>query len=212
MVDQFQAGKIREALKQLDPQNAEHWTDDNLPQVSAVQQLTSDPSIRRHDIQAAWPGFDKSALASDGGSKDAPAVVEAITNKDGGSTVVADEHGNEYEEYNSAEELLASYEADVKHWENELVKAHAMIRQGQANVVLAAKKAEEAKAVLRKAFPPITEAENIKAHIQSEQAMRRARVEGRGAPSQLDLSMRRSNSRGWRRPKRTLMGAPAPTA
>jgi len=55
---------ILEALKQLDPKNDEHWTGDGLPRMDAVEALVGDESIKRADVTAASPDFNREAAAA----------------------------------------------------------------------------------------------------------------------------------------------------
>ena len=48
---------LEQALKSLDPQNAEHWTAEGLPRVETVQLLTGDADHTRAAITASAPMF-----------------------------------------------------------------------------------------------------------------------------------------------------------
>lgn len=59
---------LNKALSDLDPANDEHWTDDGLPRVDAVQVIAEDESIDREAISKAAPN-----LTRKGDSNPAPA-------------------------------------------------------------------------------------------------------------------------------------------
>lgn len=48
---------IQEALKQLDPENNDHWTSDGLPRIDVVANLSGVKQLKRGDISAAAPTF-----------------------------------------------------------------------------------------------------------------------------------------------------------
>ena len=53
------ASPITAALKQLDPQNDNHWTDDGLPRVDTVKFFAKDQTLTRDDITKAAPDFSR---------------------------------------------------------------------------------------------------------------------------------------------------------
>jgi hypothetical protein len=52
---------IQEALRQLDPNNENHWTADGLPRLDTVKLLAGDSGITREHVTAAAPGYTRSA-------------------------------------------------------------------------------------------------------------------------------------------------------
>lgn len=50
---------IRDALKKLDPSNANHWTGDKLPRLETVKLMAGDQSVTREQVDTAAPGFTK---------------------------------------------------------------------------------------------------------------------------------------------------------
>lgn len=55
--------KIIEALKKLDPSNANHWTADKLARLETVKLLAADQSITRDEIERVAPGYSKDTAA-----------------------------------------------------------------------------------------------------------------------------------------------------
>jgi hypothetical protein len=51
--------KIIDALKMLNPENDEFWTDAGLPKVSAVEEASGIVGVTRKDIVAAYPDFNR---------------------------------------------------------------------------------------------------------------------------------------------------------
>lgn len=51
--------KVVDALKALDPENEEFWTDAGLPKVAAIEDASGVVGVTRKDIEAAWPGFNR---------------------------------------------------------------------------------------------------------------------------------------------------------
>lgn len=53
--------KLVEAVMALDPMNDEHWTMDGKPRMDAVEATYGSADIKRADIDAAAPGYDRNA-------------------------------------------------------------------------------------------------------------------------------------------------------
>lgn len=53
--------KIVDALRMLDPENDDFWTDAGLPKVSAVEDASGVVGVTRKDINSAWPEFTRDA-------------------------------------------------------------------------------------------------------------------------------------------------------
>lgn len=210
MSNEDQATRIRAALAQLDPANPDHWTDDNLPKTAVVQRILSDQTIKRQDIQNAMPGFERPPVE--------PATDDFGAPLDGGTTLkqgaplldaesAAAQNGEDGEYLTEAEveailkERVAEFDQAVKDARKK--QADGAKEEREALIAL-----NKAKAELNSAFPPKTAEQNVKDYIASENAKRAARAGGGVYPNaRVDQAMARSNSRGWRRPIRAVMGA-----
>ena len=51
--------KIAAAVRGLNPENDEHWTGAGLPAMAAVEDLVGSKDIKRADVEAAVPGWDR---------------------------------------------------------------------------------------------------------------------------------------------------------
>ncbi len=51
--------KIAAAVRGLDPENDEHWTDAGLPAMAAVESLVGSKDIKRADVNAAVPDWNR---------------------------------------------------------------------------------------------------------------------------------------------------------
>lgn len=74
--------ELSEALAQLDPANDEQWTADGLPKVDAVADLVGNAELKRADITAAAPDFNREAAtaakaASESAGGEEPKAEEA---------------------------------------------------------------------------------------------------------------------------------------
>lgn len=54
--------KIQAALKQLDPNNPNHWTQEGLPRLETIRILLGDPSVAREQVTSAAPTFSRTNL------------------------------------------------------------------------------------------------------------------------------------------------------
>ena len=54
-------GDIATALGQLDPENDDHWTGSGLPAMAAVEERVGSKDIKRADVEAALPGWNRDA-------------------------------------------------------------------------------------------------------------------------------------------------------
>lgn len=83
---------IKEALIQLDPEMNEQWTEDGLPLVDSVKELTGNEELTRQDITDADPTFNRDLARSrpiknSGGEPPAPPGLddvkkESVTKRD----------------------------------------------------------------------------------------------------------------------------------
>lgn len=97
----------------------------------------------------------------------------------------------------SREQLYNVLTGRVKAAERKVEAGRQMHRDAEKMIQEGHKDYQQANADLRKHFPPISAAENIKQHLESENARRVARIQNQGQPSQLDQARRGGNSRGW---------------
>lgn len=210
MANADQAQKIRDALAQLDPQNNEHWTDEGLPRTAVVQRIVSDQTIKRGDIQAANPNFVRPQVGDPLGDpvemtgqdvNGKPA--DAAPGSGGGPTPAPAQEQGEYMTEAEVKQVLLDR---VNAAQMALNTAQAKIREGHREEAESHKALNAAIADFKRQFPPLTPAQNIKAHIAGENLRRMQAVQRGSLASQVDNAMRRGNSRGWRRPTRGVTG------
>lgn len=53
--------RLAAALRQLDPENDDHWTKLGKPTMSAVEQFYGSAAVTRDEVEAAIPGFSRDA-------------------------------------------------------------------------------------------------------------------------------------------------------
>jgi hypothetical protein len=209
--------KITDALKMLDHNNADHWTDDGLPRTSVVQKLAGDTTIKRGDIQAASPNFSRTPPTDADGVALMPGSggggIKESGGIDGGTvlapkvTATADvtesaTEGGEGEQM-TEEEVRAILMQRVRAADAALAGAIANVAEAQRIVREAQKAATVARAEQQSAFPPISASANIKQHLARQQD-RLIAAHG-GQPARIDQAMAVGNSRGWGRPTRQFV-------
>jgi len=212
MADEDKLQRIRNALAQLDPNNNEHWTDENLPRTAVVQRIVNDQTVKRGDIQAANPNFVRPQVGDPLGDPLGDPVEMTGPDVNGKPADVAPAAASPAQEQG---ELMT--EAEVKQVLLDRVNAaqmvlntaQAKIREGHREEAESHKALNAAIADFKRQFPPLTPAQNIKAHIAGENLRRMQSVQqrGPGSASQVDQSMQRGNRRGWGRPVRGVVGA-----
>lgn len=62
---QLEANRLANALRQLDPENDDHWTKLGKPAMSAVEQLYGSAAVTRDEVEAAIPGFTRDVARAD---------------------------------------------------------------------------------------------------------------------------------------------------
>jgi hypothetical protein len=189
MANQYE-DKIKAALLQLDPSNAEHWTEDGLPVTRVVQQLASEPNLKRSDINEVAPGFTRETtepVEKTATGEKADAVVEPVAQA--GETK---DSGVDYKAaYSQAEAEYAATKRDT---------VEARRREDAARAAM-----DAARVKMNAAFPPMSHAENIQQYLKNENAVRAAKHNAAGvyaSTSQIDLAMSSRRGRGWNRPQR----------
>ena len=134
-----------------------------------------------------------------------PAPAQAAKPVEPAADAQAPEGQNADEEL-SEEEVYMILEGRVSDAEEAVKAARAKQAEGAKEEVEGLKVLNAARAEFKAAFPPMTQAENIKEYLASEQAKREARVAHTGQPVRVDQAFGRGNSRGWKRPTRGVMG------
>lgn len=186
--------KILAALAQLDPTNDSHWNTDGLPNTGTVQRIANDQTIKRGGLQNARPGFDRDTALAEAKAK-APADFEeapAPGSGGGGLTPAVKAEAvaaGEVVEI-SDDQLRGLLSKRVKDAEQKIEQGRQLARDA---VVMQQQGLEETNAARRefhKCFPPMTQAQNIKAHLAAENAARAARVATQGSASHLDAVKR----------------------
>lgn len=211
MATEAQVQKIREALKLLDPANNDHWTDDGLPRTGVVQKLVNDQTIKRPDISAAAPGFERPKI---GAKLPEQATAAPAT---GAPIPLSTDFTKQSGELMTDAEVQSILKARVDDAQARIVAARENVGKWQKEGLAAQRALESARVDYQREFPPLTAAQNVKDYIASENLKRTqlAGVRGPGHASQLDRVMQRSNTRGWRRPVRGAIpsagGIPRPT-
>ena len=107
---------IKTALQHLDMANDDLWTDDGLPRVGAVKELTGDTSITRAQITAADPTFTRNVGGESLDSSGSDSTTDAETDAgDQGADPepTADESGSQDEEQADADDADSGGGADT---------------------------------------------------------------------------------------------------
>jgi hypothetical protein len=182
--------KILAALAQLDPNNDSHWNTDGLPNTGTVQRIANDQTIKRGDLQNARPGFDRDMARAE--AKAAPADFEEAPAAPGNgldpavkAEAVAKLAAGEEVEITD-DQLRAVLAKRVKDAEAKLEQGRQMARDAAVMQQEGLAEINAARRDFHKYFPPLTEAQNIKAHLAAENEARAARVRQQGSASHLD--------------------------
>ena len=188
--------KILAALSQLDPNNDSHWNTDGLPNTGTVQRIANDQTIKRGDLQNARPGFDRETARAEAAAatQAAPAEFEDVPATSGltpaakAEAVAAVSADDEVEI--TDEQLQALLAKRVRDAEAKLEQGRQMARDAAVMQQEGLAEINAARRDFHKYFPPLTEAQNIKAHLAAENEARAARVAHQGAASHLDAVRR----------------------
>lgn len=192
--------KVLLALGQLDPDNAEHWTDDGSPRASAVQTLASDPTIKRSDINSVAPEFTRDTVKAARAAEKTVASTETGGDKNA-ALAAATADLPEFENEAEARAFLNERISDATH---ALDDARKGVLEAQGLVRTKEVELQAARSEMQRQFPPLSVSENLKQHL-ARSAENRAIAAGVGnSKSQIDLAMSRGNSRGWKRPVRSM--------
>lgn len=193
--------KILAALAQLDPALPEHWTDDGSPRTSVVQALASDPTIKRSDINSTAPEFTRQAVI-DAKAAEAKANEAPTFPKPAEALAVATDGAEPEPDFESEAEARAYYAERISAATDVLDDARKAVVEAQRIVQAKEAALQETRNDMQRAFPPLSVAENLKQHLARSAENRAAAANG--GRSQIDLAMSRGNSRGWKRPVRTM--------
>lgn len=71
--------KIIKALRELDVNNDNHWTDAGLPRIETVRLLAGNGSLSRDEVNAAAPGFNRQNPTLENPATSAPAAAPVPT-------------------------------------------------------------------------------------------------------------------------------------
>lgn len=195
---------LAQVLQSLDTKNDKLWTDDGSPLVSEVQRLANDKTVTRAQINEALPGFNRVPVevknttiapasdvkVSDGG--DAPGeALDAATEDD--------------LEALSTDQMRSILQRRVRDAEEAVTAQRRATSDSRQEEIKCERRLTRAHSDMQRYFPPITAAANIKAHLEAQGrlAMEKAGL-GVSTRSQVDISMERSNRRGWTRPTRPV--------
>jgi len=148
--------KIIEALKQLDLENDDHFTNDGSPRIDVVVELSGVKGLKRGDITGAAPAF----------SRDNP-VFEITDEKEDEVTV---------EEETEDGDDLQALEIKAQKAEDVLKEAQAKALEAE-KAVLEAQRARDAIIEAREAERPVHEnQQNIMNYLESQKRLREAKV------------------------------------
>ena len=216
-MNEQRTGTIRTALQQLDPANAEHWTDDGLPKTGVVQRIAKDSTISRKEIQEAWPNFERpapeAAPAPDFAEAAAPPAEALPVALDGtiesGAPPV---EGRQIDDETpmTADEIRMALEANVADAEAGLLDARKRHAQAANDIPVLINAVTEARKELNRQFPPMSAQDNIREYIDTQNALRAARVQssqGYAKSSDLDASFGRLGGARYVNPRRAVQGA-----
>jgi hypothetical protein len=183
---------IFDIVSKLDITDDNVWTEDGEPALDIVQKLANDESITRQQINEAAPGFVRhvgekrpavNAKAARTASRvDAQAKEDAIVNRD-----------------YTDDEIRKILNRRVDDAQEALIAAQKAQSDATQEVARAQKRLERANADRKREFPPVTEAANIKAHLEAQgrEAQKRAGIDpDRATKSPIDEVMSRNTRRG----------------
>lgn len=184
--------KIVEALRQLDPANNEHWTENGAPRVEAVAELlgVKPLELKRAMITDAAPSLNRATHAEFVQAKDDPDEEEDEFSPPG-PRVDPDDRSEHQER--------------IAQLELELAEAERRAAQAQEEVRATTARLDAAREEMRRLHPPRHPVEVMKDHLTRLHEMRAA--QHGAAPSPLDRALR-----ARKRPQRTLPPAPGPTS
>jgi hypothetical protein len=213
-MNEQRTGTIRTALQQLDPANAEHWTDDGLPKTGVVQRIAKDSTISRKEIQEAWPNFERPAPETapapdfaEAATPPADALPVALDGTIAGSAEAGEAPPIDDETPMTADEIRQALEANVADAEAGLLDARKRHAQAANDIPVLINAVAAARKELNRQFPPMSAQDNIREYIETQNALRAARVNAGAMPSTLDASFGRLGGSRYVNPRRAVQGA-----
>lgn len=220
-MNEQRTASIRTALQQLDPANGDHWTDDGLPKTGVVQRVAKDTTISRKEIQEAWPNFERPepepAVAAEAPNFAEAAAPDALpvaldgsigdgSTETGGAPPV---EGRQVDDDTpmTADEIRQALEQNVIDAENGLLDARRRHAQAANDIPVLINAVAAARKELARQFPPMSAQDNIREYIETQNALRAARVNAGASPSTLDASFGRLGGSRYINPRRAVQGA-----
>lgn len=212
--------KVLDALAKLDKTNDANWTDDGLPVVKQVQELSGESGLTRSLLNEIAPGFSRFPAAAvkppsdeTGGAPPAIAGHPMVSDADDFDPRIEPEINGPGEQL-SEDQVRAILTRRISDAEIRLERARAAVNEANAEQRRAESRVQRAIADSQRRFPPISAAANIKAHLKAQQDRLIAEVaeRGGGGVGQLDQAMQKRNSRGWSRPSRPVQNATSAAA
>lgn len=200
---------LAEAIKQLDPANDAHWTDDGSPMLSEVQRLCNDSSVTRAQVNDAIPGYDRKIASFRSGSgvggQKAPAKDEgAGLGEPEAAPTAQPAELSPTDDQLSIEKTREILKRRVATAEENLAAAKVAAAEATREVGQAEMRLDRAIRDLQRKFPPISPEEAIKQHLARQHQLAIERAQATGHSSQIDQSMAQSRRPGWSRPQRSV--------
>lgn len=202
--------EIVKALAQLDSGNDAHWTDDGLPRVNVVQELTKDAGLTRKLINDAAPAFSRAGTEANKEPEDVqPGDPTSITMTPFDAPTDALKHDDSYDldpqsplaDQLDEDHVRTVMERRVINAERRIEAARVAAQAAIDFVRKCERFHEKAKQDMNKRFPPIHPADAIKAHLQSQLQQRYEAVGAGhlGPASQVDAALAIRGKQGWAR-------------
>lgn len=162
------SASIQAALKLLDPQNDNHWTDDGLPRVDTVKFFAKDATLTRDDITKAAPAFNRTVplIESEG--------------DDHGADEEASGHGGP--DTDPQAEAVQGLEAELAEAQAALDASAARVAEAQKEHEARRKEVDRLAEALDKARPRTALGTDIRAYLNRqndvlhERAVKRAKL------------------------------------
>ncbi|QDP53462.1 MAG: hypothetical protein GOVbin4933_8 [Prokaryotic dsDNA virus sp.] len=208
--------EILEAVRDLDPQNDEHWTADGLPRLDAVENLLGGDVSRKAVTNAApdftravaqelvdapengEPPVDEPPVEGDSEVADEDEVAEpeaeqpspGPTDETDTATVPDDEDQNDDPLAEGPADFEAELDAEILEAQEEVNAIRQGLEHGKRMLVEAEERLGRLNDEKDRAFPPMTQAEAIQRFQRNELAKRAAARAGGASSSPLDEAMR----------------------
>ena len=200
---------IKQALKELNFENDEHWTSDGLPKISAVQELIGTEPTRQQITQAD-PEFNRQSLANQGYEEDADTSSDAVEES------AEDSQPEMTKEELEKEKEVEALALEISNLEQKIKAGKESIKAFQDGIVAKQKSLAIAKRKFSALCPKKTNTQSIQSYLKQENKNRMIRHEERKkvlgslspkdftAMSPIDAAMARKRTRGSQRPVRRI--------